>query len=133
MAATWADDGQCSGTTGKGGSMVHVMECIPFRRHYKGYRAQCDRPGRPSRRPRRLLDVLAEPLEPCEQRDGRHRLRGKAETEGGIPSNKPSPARALLGWQYQDRSRIRWRPSRSVTSVGDMAGGVANADASVRS
>jgi hypothetical protein len=39
------------------------------------------------------------------------------------PSNKPSPASALLGCTYQTRSFILASPSWSVTSCGDMAPG----------
>jgi hypothetical protein len=38
-----------------------------------------------------------------------------------IPSNRPSPTRALLGWQYHERSRILSKPNFSVTSVGLIA------------
>lgn len=65
-----------------------------------------------------LLDVLRQPLEALEQT-----LSCCCATEVGDDSEWALlfVERTYLGCTYQDRSRMRCRPSFSVTSAGDMA------------
>lgn len=66
-----------------------------------------------------LLDVLGKPLQAFEEAlsSGGATKIGAGVVSGGIAEFTST----YLGWTYQDRSRIRCRPSFSVTSAGDIA------------
>ena len=63
-----------------------------------------------------LLHVLRQPLQAFEQTLARRCAAAKDLTQ-----RKERIVNTHLGWTYHDRSRIRCRPSFSVTSAGDIA------------
>ena len=68
-----------------------------------------------------LLHVLIQPLKPLEE-TFTCCCATIATPDQARPKEKKKDTKAYLGWTYHERSRIRWRPSFSVTSAGDMAG-----------